>query len=278
MKYAAIRYTSAPLEQGYTDRVLKIDLSTRRITIEPISREVKKAYVGGRGYCLKLVYDGTTRQRAMTARKMCWPSPAGPFCGETGFVGTGKFIAGTISPLTNTFCDSNVGGHFFPLVKLSGFDAIAVTGKSENRVMVVIDADAQEIRIVDAPAADVTIHGAEELIEQWKGDGKATNVAFVTAGIGAQHTWFGCLNSVYYDNRRKRCRSKQAGRGGTGTVMCDKGLWGILVKCNIHRGNSNHPAHQEKIQPRDTSCARLSGRSIPRRCASSTRARPRSLT
>ena len=60
MKYAAISYTSAPLEQGYTDRVLKIDLSTRRITIEPISQEVKKAYVGGRGYCLKFVYDGTT--------------------------------------------------------------------------------------------------------------------------------------------------------------------------------------------------------------------------
>ena len=145
-------------------------------------------------------------------------------------MGTGKFIAGTISPLTNTFCDSNVGGHFFPLVKLSGFDAIAVTGKSEQRVMVVIDADAQEIRIVEAPAVDVTIHGAEELIEQWKGDGKEANVAFVTAGIGAQHTWFGCLNSVYYDSRRQRCRSKQAGRGGTGTVMCEKGLWGILVK------------------------------------------------
>ena len=142
MKYAAIRYTSAPLEQGYTDRVLKIDLSTRRITIEPISREVKKAYVGGRGYCLKFVYDGTTAATRHDSPENVLALSGGPFCGETGFVGTGKFIAGTISPLTNTFCDSNVGGHFFPLVKLSGFDAIAVTGKSENRVMVVIDADA----------------------------------------------------------------------------------------------------------------------------------------
>ncbi len=247
MKYAAISYTSAPLEQGYTDRVLKIDLSTRRITIEPISQEVKKAYVGGRGYCLKFVYDGTTAATRHDSPENVLALSGGPFCGETGFVGTGKFIAGTISPLTNTFCDSNVGGHFFPLVKLSGFDAIAVTGKSENRVMVVIDADAHEIRIVEAPAVDVTIHGAEELIEQWKGDGKEANVAFVTAGIGAQHTWFGCLNSVYYDSRRQRCRSKQAGRGGTGTVMCEKGLWGILVKCNVHRGNANHPANHEQV-------------------------------
>ena len=28
MKYAAVSYTRAPLAQGYTDRVLKIDLSS----------------------------------------------------------------------------------------------------------------------------------------------------------------------------------------------------------------------------------------------------------
>jgi len=247
MKYASVSYKRVPLAQGYTDRVLKIDLSSRSITLEPVSQKVKQAYVGGRGYCLKLVYDGTTAATRYDSPDNVLALAGGPFCGETSFVGTGKFIAGTISPLTNTFCDSNVGGHFFPLVKLAGFDAIAVTGKSAERVMVVIDADAQEIRFVEAPAGEVTIHGAEELIGQWKGDGKEANVAFVTAGIGARHTWFGCLNSVYYDSRRQRCRSKQAGRGGTGTVMCAKGLWGILVKCNVHRGNANHPADPEKV-------------------------------
>jgi aldehyde:ferredoxin oxidoreductase len=29
--------------------------------------------------------------------------------------------------------------------------------------------------------------------------------------------------------------------------MCAKGLWGILVKCNDHRGNANHPADPEKV-------------------------------
>ena len=247
MKYSSIQYARSELKKGYTDRVLRIDLSTHTIAAEEIPEDVKQAYVGGRGYCLKLVYDGTTAATRYDSPENVLALSGGPFCGETGFVGTGKFIAGTISPLTNTFCDSNVGGHFFPLVKLAGFDAIAVTGKSKQRVMVVIDADACEISIVDAPEEDVTIHGAEELIEKWRGDGKQTNVAFVTAGIGAQHTWFGCLNSLYYDSRRHRCRSKQAGRGGTGTVLCDKGLWGILVKCNIPRGHANHPANDAQI-------------------------------
>ncbi len=247
MKYAAVSYRRAVLEKGYTDRLLKIDLSTPAITIEEIPEQTKSDYVGGRGYCLKLVYDGTNAATRYDSPENVLALSGGPFCGETSFVGTGKFIAGTISPLTNTFCDSNVGGHFFPLVKLSGFDAIAVTGKTDKKLMVVIDADAQEISIIDAPDGDVTIHGAEGLIEQWKGDGKAANVAFVTAGIGAHNTWFGCLNSVYYDSRRKRCRSKQAGRGGTGTVLTAKGMWGILVKCNISRGHANHPADHEKI-------------------------------
>lgn len=248
MKYASFPYERAGLERGYTDRVLHINLTTYAISIEPIPAGVKNTYVGGRGYCLKLVYDGTTAATRYDSPENVLALSGGPFCGETGFVGTGKFIAGTISPLTNSFCDSNVGGHFFPLVKLSGFDAIAITGKSKRRVLAVIDADSEEISIVDAPADDVTIQGAEELVEHYRGEGKPTNIAFVTAGIGAQNTWFGCLNSVYFDNRRNRCRSKQAGRGGTGTVLATKGMWGILVKCNIPRGHSNHPAQQEKIQ------------------------------
>ncbi len=248
MKYASLPYRRAGLERGYTDRVLHINLSTYAISIEPIPTGVKNTYVGGRGYCLKLVYDGTTASTRYDSPENVLALSGGPFCGETGFVGTGKFIAGTISPLTNSFCDSNVGGHFFPLVKLSGFDAIAITGKSERRVLAVIDADSEEISIVDAPADDVTIQGAEELVERYRGEGKPTNIAFVTAGIGAHNTWFGCLNSVYFDNRRNRCRSKQAGRGGTGTVLATKGMWGILVKCNIPRGHSNHPAQKEKIQ------------------------------
>ena len=106
--------------------------------------------------------------------------------------------------------------------------------------MVVIDADAQEISIAEAPAGDVTFT-ALKAYREWKGDGKATNVAFVTAGMGAKHTWFGCLNSVYYDSRRQRCRSKQAGSGGTGTVMCVKRAVGHTRKVQRHRCQCQPP-------------------------------------
>ncbi len=248
MEYTSVSYQRVAPVKGYTNRLLKIDLSTKRILIEEIPKGMRETYIGGRGYCLKLVYEGTTASTRYDSPENVLALAGGPFCGEIGFVGTGKFIAGTISPLTGTFCDSNVGGHFFPLVKMAGFDAIAITGKSQTDLMVVLDGDMEKIGIVDAPQGEPTLMGAEELMEEWKGNGKVMNVAFTTAGTGAKHTWFGCLNSVYYDGKRHRCRSKQAGRGGTGTVIRDKGLWGILVRCNAPSGNPNHPADKEKIR------------------------------
>ncbi len=248
MTSSLINYNRAEVTKGYTDQLLAIDLNNKTISVKVISEEMRRMFVGGRGYCLKLVFDGTKATTKHDSPENVLAISGGPFCGETGFAGAGKFIVGTISPLTNTFCDSNVGGHFFPLVKLSGFDAISVTGKTDQDVLVVIDGDRCEISIADAPETGDSLFGAENIIEKWKGDGEPSSVAFISAGTGAKNTSMGCINSVYYDLRRKRCRAKQAGRGGTGSVMRDKGLWGIVVKCNAKKANSNRPAHPDRVR------------------------------
>jgi len=244
----ATRYEKSALDRGYTNRLLSVDLTSEKITAQHIPDDTRRMFVGGRGYCLKLVYDGTTDATRYDSPENVLALAGGPLCGETGFAGTGKFIVGTISPLTGTFCDSNAGGHFFPLVKLAGFDAIAVTGKSSCNVLLVIDGDACTVSLVEAPAVETSLVEPEKIIEQWTGEGKPTGVAFVTSGIGAKNTSIGCINSIYYDVRRKRCRAKQAGRGGTGTVMRDKGLWGIVVKCNTPLSHGNRPADRKRVQ------------------------------
>ncbi len=241
-------YERAIVERGYTNRLLEIDLNEKKISITNISEETRNTFIGGRGYCLKLVIDGTTPETLYDSPENVLALAGGPFCGESGFVGTGKFIVGSISPLTNTFCDSNVGGYFFPLVKKSGFDAISITGKSDKDVLIFIDGDQSRISIVDAPENQSSVFGAEALLDQWKGDGKPSSVAFMNTGIGAKNMFFGCINSIYYDNRRKRCRVKQAGRGGMGTVMREKGLWGIAVKCDKPNGSFNRPADKEGVR------------------------------
>jgi aldehyde:ferredoxin oxidoreductase len=241
-------YTKAAINRGYTDQLLEIDLSTNKIETRQIPQKMREMFIGGRGYCLKLVYDGTTSDTRYDSQENVLALAGGPFCGESGFAGTGKFIVGGLSPLTGTFCDSNVGGYFFPLVKQAGFDAISITGKSDEDVLIVIDGDREEIRIEKAPEAEFSLFGVEELMEEWKGDGKLGNVAFVNAGKGAKSTFFGCINSIYYDVRRKRCRAKQAGRGGLGTIMRDKGVWGVMVKYNGAQGFANHPADRTRTR------------------------------
>ncbi len=246
--YASFKYPPIKLKRGYTDHILKVNLSDYSVSVETVPEMMRQRLVGGRGYCLQLVFDGTGPQTRFDSPENVLALAGGPFCGETAWVGSGKFIAGTISPLTDTFCDSNVGGHFFALAKFAGFDAIAITGKSADKVMVHIDGDNNEVKILEAPAPYGSLLEAEELLEQWKGEGELRNVAILTSGIGAENTKFGCLNSIYYDIKRKRCRAKQAGRGGTGTVMQKKGLWGLTVRNNLPKGLANQPVESKGIR------------------------------
>ena len=239
-------YRPAPIKGGYTDRILKIDLTSATISIETIDQGFREKFIGGRGYALKLIWDGTSAETQFDSPENILVFSGGPLCSEPRFPGTGKFIVGTISPLTETFIDSNVGGHFAPLMKLCGFDAIAITGLSHKDVVVVINGDQGSIDIMEAPQIDQdTELGAlsygESILRILTNDQINEDIAAVTAGIGAVNTRFGIINSLYYDPRRKRLRAKQAGRGGTGTVMRHKGLRAVVVNSSLPRIGANNP-------------------------------------
>ena len=57
-----VKYKPARVAGGYTDQILKIDLNTQEITIEKLPPDFKYKYIGGRGYALKMIWDGTTRK------------------------------------------------------------------------------------------------------------------------------------------------------------------------------------------------------------------------
>ena len=248
-----IQYQPAKVTGGYADRILRIDLETLEIDIQELPPDFKHEYIGGRGYALKLIWDGTTRETRYDSPDNILVMSGGPLCNEPGFPGTGKFIVGTISPLTGTFIDSNVGGHFAPLLKLAGFDALAVSGISREDVVVVIDGDAETIGIARAPQYDAEIDKGSisfgwKLMEHLYGELTSDTVAAVTAGEGARHSRFGIVNSLYFDKKRKRIRCKQAGRGGTGTVMSFKGVRGIVVRSSLPRGNGNNAVDPKGVR------------------------------
>ena len=73
-------------------------------------------------------------------------------------------------------------------------------------------------------------------------------MAVVTTGRGALNARFGILNSLYYDPRRGRLRAKQAGRGGTGTVMRKKGLKAVVVQSHEPATRANQPMDPEGVK------------------------------
>jgi len=248
-----IKYKPARVAGGYTDRILRVDLGSGEINIEKLAPDFKDKYIGGRGYALKAIWEGTTRDTLYDSPENILVMASGPLGNEPGFPGTGKFIVGTISPMTDTFIDSNVGGHFGPLLKLAGFDALAVSGISKKEVVILIDGDAGTIAIAEAPKYDKeTDDGAlsfgDRLLKDVNNGEYSDCLAAVSAGRGALHARYGVIHSLYYDRRRHRIRAKQAGRGGTGTVMRAKGLKSIVVRSSLPKANGNHPVDKAGVR------------------------------
>jgi aldehyde:ferredoxin oxidoreductase len=248
-----LKYKVPPVKGGYTDHILQVDLGTQSISSLKLSPDFKEKYIGGRGYALKLIWDGTKAETRHDSPENILVMASGPLGADPRFPGTGKFIVGTISPLTDTFVDSNVGGHFAPLLKLGGFDALAVSGISQKDVVLIVDGDEGTVQVAEAPSfgEDVDLGGlsyGSRLLEVFNKGELSENIAAVTTGIGACNTRFGIINSLFYDKRRKRMRCKQAGRGGTGTVMRSKGLRAIIVRSSLPRVQANNPVNKEGVR------------------------------
>ncbi|MBW1800486.1 MAG: aldehyde:ferredoxin oxidoreductase [Deltaproteobacteria bacterium] len=249
----SIKYEPASVRGGYTDRILEVNLSNHAVSFYEVPADFREKYVGGRGYALKLIWDRTGKETRYDSPENVLVMASGPLCGDSRFPGSGKFIVGTISPLTGTFIDSNIGGHFGPILKQCGFDALAVTGISKEDVILIIDRDQGVISIVQAPnyGEDIDIGGlsyGENLLKEYCHGNIDENSAAVTTGVGACHARFGIVNSLFYDRRRGRIRSKQAGRGGTGTVMRQKGLRAVVVHSGQSRLKINNPLDKAGVK------------------------------
>jgi aldehyde:ferredoxin oxidoreductase len=248
---AQFTYKLGKVERGYNNRTLYIDLSNLEIASKPVSEEMKEKFTGGRGFNLWLLWNALPKDRIVK-----WDDPeneiciaAGPLGGTPVYPGSGKSIAVTISPLTDTVVDSNVGGYFGPYLKFAGWDALEIQGKPKSEVVILIDGDEGKVLIEEASTPSSETH----LITDWmaKKYAKDNNqcISVVSSGPGAEHTRFGCLNSSWFDPGRKIHRFKQAGRGGIGTVLRNKKIKAVAVKYSgkISVG-ANGPADPEAIK------------------------------
>jgi len=245
-------YELRPIEKGYNDRTLYVNVGTNEIKEKPVPAEMKEKFVGGKGYGLRLLWDATKPDTKWNDPENEIIISGGPICGITQYSGTGKALVVSISPQTDSVMDSNVGGHFGPFSKFAGFDAVEIQGKAEKEVIVFIDGVNGKVEIFEAPEEPIDSHLLGEVLHEMFSDDEKDrkNVSVVSAGTAADHTLIGMLNFTFWDPKRKLVRLKQAGRGGIGTVFRDKKIKALVAKVPGVKGNLNNVVDLEAIMER----------------------------
>ncbi|MDD2420427.1 MAG: aldehyde ferredoxin oxidoreductase C-terminal domain-containing protein, partial [Bacteroidales bacterium] len=250
---ASFPYNWKPMEKGYSDVTLYVNVGTNSMEVRNVAPETKEKFIGGKGYGLRLLWDAVNPGTKWSDPENEIVISGGPCCGVTQYSGSGKSIVVAISPQTEKIIDSNVGGHFGPHLKIAGFDAIELQGISEKDVIVFLDGVNHKVEIFEAPqelSYDSHLLG-EELHEMFSDNEKdKINVSVVSSGKAAEHSLIGMLNFTFYDVKRKKIRLKQAGRGGIGTLMRHKNIRAIVAKVPKVTGNINNVNEMEPILER----------------------------
>jgi aldehyde:ferredoxin oxidoreductase len=244
-----MKYTKTSLQHGYTNRILALDLGTKSISVLPLPAQIRDYFIGGRGLGLYLLHKKiNARTTADDPQNPLIFSP-GPLGGIPQFPGTSKCMAISLSPITHIPGVSNFGGHFGAYLKYAGFDALELTGIAEKNTMIIIDGFKGEVSITQAPAVDQVFELEKALVDQFLQAGfEKKDIVFLTTGIGAANTTYGCINSHYYDaakpvdGTKGLFRTKQAGRTGLGTVMMRKNVRAIVVLAGYPHGENPYGA------------------------------------
>ncbi len=251
MGITEFEYNLSKIVRGYNNRTLYINLSKMQIEGKPVSEEMKDKFTGGRGFNLWLLWNALPKDRIIK-----WDDPenevciaCGPLGGVPVYPGSGKSIAVSISPLTGTVVDSNVGGYFGPYLKFAGWDALEIQGKAKAEVVILIDGDQGKVIIEDASDLPSEAEPITKILAKKLCPENEQSISVVSSGPGAEHTFFGCLNSSWYDPGRKIHRFKQAGRGGIGTVLRNKRIKAVAVKYSGRISvETNGPADPELVK------------------------------
>ncbi len=244
------KYQWHPIDKGYNNRTLYVNLDDNRIEEKKVDQLMKDKFIGGKGFGLKLLWEGTKPDTKWNDPENEIVIAPGPIAGITQYSGTGKSLVVSVSP-TDFIMDSNVGGFYGPFLKFCGFDAIEIQGKAKNDVIIVIDELTETIRIEEAPLEEADSHLlALQLTKMYAEEGKEINVSVVSAGKAADNSLIGMLNFSFYDKKRKEVRLKQAGRGGIGSVFRNKKIKALVTRVKNIDGKRNNVVDLPAIQER----------------------------
>jgi len=194
-------------------KALLVDLETGSIETRELPKEWYDDFVGGEGLAIRLFYEYVDPGREPFDPQTPIIFATGPLNGTNAPEG-GRLVVVFRSPATNTLGITNVGGHFAPALKRSGYDLLLVKGRASRPVWLRIQDD--QVRIEDASEIwGKRITPTEDYVREKMG-GSAQVISIGPAGE----------NLVRFSSLMTQ-KHRAAGRGGGGAVMGSKNLKAI---------------------------------------------------
>jgi aldehyde:ferredoxin oxidoreductase len=202
---------------GYTGKVLRLDLSAKKINVEETDWETARSFIGGRGYAAKVLFDELSAGIDPLGPRNKIVLGTGPVTG-TPVSGASRAVLVTKSPETNFFLDSYSGGFFPAETKFAGYDFIILEGRAERPSYISIHDEKVEIKDA-AHLWGKSTYETANVLKKESGDGRSC-----VAVIGPAGERLSNLAMVENDY------SHEFGRGGTGAVWGSKNLKALVVR------------------------------------------------
>jgi aldehyde:ferredoxin oxidoreductase len=131
--------------KGYIGRILRVDLSNRKMIEEELEEEFLKKYLGQEGIATRFLYNEVKPGISAFDPENRLIFMTGPLTGTVA-PSCGRYSVVCKSPLTGAFGSANSGGFFGSELRFAGYDGLIVSGRSEKPVYLWIHESKVEIR------------------------------------------------------------------------------------------------------------------------------------
>jgi aldehyde:ferredoxin oxidoreductase len=201
--------------KGFFNRLLRIDLSSNKTTVEPIPDSILQSYLGGKGLGSYLLLKENPPHIDPFSPQNHLIFTLGPLA-DTPFYGSSRYAVFTKSPQTGIYCESYSGGKItFPLSR-TGYDAIIIEGESDHPIFVEVGDENVFFHNASHLWGKETYATEEAIL---KAVGNSGSGALVIGPAGENLVKFAVIESEHW---------RSLGRAGIGAVMGSKKLKGIV--------------------------------------------------
>ncbi|RKY97940.1 MAG: aldehyde ferredoxin oxidoreductase [Candidatus Hydrothermota bacterium] len=195
-------------------KILDIDLTRRSYEVKEFPEEWIAKFIGGKGLGAKILYDELKPGVDPLSPENILIFIPGPLSGTIAPTG-GRWAIVTKSPHTGLYLDSQVGGHFAPKMRKTGYDIFVIRGRADKPVYLYVDDE--KVEILDASFLwGKGIFETEDTLRQMYPGAEIGSIG----PAGENLVTFALIGFNKY---------RHAGRGGAGAVMGSKNLKAVVV-------------------------------------------------